>query len=234
MSTRYIIAAALIALTGAAQADVLPASSAPQAGVLTGWTTGNGTNVMGSGAMGDAALIAGVSHGAGSDAMIQALYDKVSANVGAAGDMKVSLKKGVDGVYLTGLSYSKAAALAGNGMSVVRTTEGFKIVAATAGTTKSGGGASQGAPAGFSAAQSTPAGFNNVTINTAMTDAPVTRAAAVAPTNPTQAGAGGANADTGGTLVTAADVTGEVPEPSTIALMLAGLAGAVSLRRRAR
>jgi hypothetical protein len=224
MSTRYIIAAALIALTGAAQADVLPSSSAPQAGVLTGWTTGNGTNVMGSGAMGDAALIAGVSHGAGSDAMIQALYDKVSANVGAAGDMKVSLKKGVDGVYLTGLSYSKAAALAGNGMSVVRTTEGFKIVAATAATTKFGGGASQGAPAGFSTTQSAPAGFNAVTINTAMTDTPVTGAA-----TGTQTGANGAV-----TLVTAADVTGEVPEPSTIALMLAGLAGAVGLRRRAR
>jgi hypothetical protein len=156
MLTRYIIAAALMAGAVTAHADVLPGSPALE----------------------NASLIGSVSRGADSDALVQALYDKVSASVGS--DMKVSLKQGIDGVYVTGLSTSKALALAGEGMSVVSTADGYKIVQGVAKTAESitGGGAA------------TNLGVQAVTAN--------------------------------------------VPEPSSVALMLAGMLGVFGLRRRSR
>jgi hypothetical protein len=165
MAIRYFIAAALMASACAAHADVIQTSSG--VGVISG------SNIAG--AVGDSSVIAGVNRGAGSDALVEALYQKVSASVGS--DMKVSLKQGIDGVYVTGLSSAKAAALAGDGMSVIVTPDGFKIVDATIG---------------------------KATL---------------------EDGVGGANG--GGAAA--------VPEPSSIALMLAGMLGAAGLvRRRAR
>jgi hypothetical protein len=154
MSIRYIIAAALMAGACAAHADVLPSST-----------------------LGNASLIGSVTRSADSDAVVQALYDKVSASVGS--DMKVSLKQGIDGVYVTGLSTAKAVALAGDGMSVISTADGYKIVQGVTSTSDAVNG-------------------------------------------------GGAATNLG--IQAAADV----PEPSTVALMLAGMLGVVGLRRRAR
>ena len=156
MSTRYLIAAALMASACIAHADVLP----------------------GAPALGNDSLIGSVTRSADSDAVVQALYDKVSASVGS--DMKVSLKQGIDGVYVTGLSTAKAVALAGDGMSVIATADGYKIVQGVTSTAAAitGGGAA-----------------TNVGIQAAAAD---------------------------------------VPEPSTVALMLAGMLGVVGLRRRAR
>jgi hypothetical protein len=173
MSIRYLIAAALMASACAAHADVIPTSNG--VGVISG------SNVAG--AVGDSSVIAGVNRGAGSDALVQALYEKVSASVG--NDMKVSLKQGIDGVYVTGLNSAKAAALAGDSMSVIKTPDGFKIVDGNSGN-----------HAGFDI------GVGN-------------------PFAGTSDGGGAAAA--------------EVPEPSSIALMLAGMLGAAGLvRRRSR
>jgi hypothetical protein len=172
MSIRYLIAAALMASACAAHADVIPTSNG--VGVISG------SNVAG--AVGDSSVIAGVNRGAGSDALVQALYEKVSASVG--NDMKVSLKQGIDGVYVTGLNSAKAAALAGDSMSVIKTPDGFKIVDGNNGN---------------------HAGFD------------------IGVGNPHAAVDGGGAA------------TAEVPEPSSIALMLAGMLGAAGLvRRRSR
>jgi hypothetical protein len=157
MSIRYIIAAALMASACVAQADVLP----------------------GSPALDNASLLGSVSRSAESDALVQALYDKVSASVGS--DMKVSLKQGIDGVYVTGLSTAKAVALAGDGMSVISTADGYKIVQGVTGTADATTG-------------------------------------------------GGAATSLGIQAVAAANV----PEPSTVALMLAGVLGVAGLRRRSR
>jgi hypothetical protein len=139
----------------------------------------------GSPELGSGSLIGSVNRSADSDAIVQALYDKVSASVGS--DMKVSLKQGIDGVYVTGLSTAKAVALAGDGMSVIATADGYKIVQGVTATADAvtGGGAATNVRI-----QATP----NVGIQAAA----------------------------------------DVPEPSTVALMLVGMLGVAGLRRRAR
>jgi hypothetical protein len=224
MSIRYLIAAGLMASACAAHADVIPATGG--AGIVSG------SNVAG--AVGDSSVIAGVSRAAGSDALVEALYQKVSASVGS--DMKVSLRQGIDGVYVTGLSTAKAAALAGDGMSVISTADGFKIVATApsasgAGNALVGGGASTGpgitAP---SAGSGTGAGSPLGDSLTQMPGADVNLGAGVG------VGAGaGAGTGTGSGAGNQAPNAVAVPEPSSIALMLAGMLGVAGLgRRRAR
>jgi hypothetical protein len=230
MTTRVLIAAALMASACAAHADVLPGTAPTQATVISG------SNVAG--ALGDASMIAGVSRGAGSDALVQALYDKVSAAVG--NDMKVSLRQGIDGVYVQGLSTAKAAALAGDGMSVINTSEGFKVVqalnaagvpAGAPGSPVGGGGAAQGIPAGV------PASVPVAVPGTGSTGSTGSNGS-----NGTGSGSGnglglGVDVSAGignGNVGNQAADTANVPEPSTVFLMLAGMLGAVGLRRRGR
>ena len=194
MAIRTLIAAALMASACAAHADVIPSSDG--AGIVSG------SNVAG--AVGDSSVIAGVTRGANSEALVQALYQKVSASVGK--DMKVSLKQGVDGVYVTGLSTAKAAALAGDGMSVIATPDGFKIVDTSGNVPKdatNGGGADTSIPA---------PGLDNLTGN-GNTKVDV-----------------GINVGIGGNQGQQQDAA--VPEPSTVALMLAGMLGVAGLGRR--
>jgi hypothetical protein len=247
MSIRYLIAGALMAGTCAAHADVLP-SSPP---------------------IGSGSLIGSVNRAAGSDAVVQALYNKVSASVGS--DMKVSLKQGIDGVYVTGLSTAKAAALAGDGMSVINTADGFKIVQAATGNQTSGGGATTGGiPATGTPSGSAPTtggannpgvgngtgggavnnpGIGNGTgggadnnpgigagIGAGKTDAPGIGKGDSAGNGPGVGVGVGVGIGIGkGDLGNQADDVAAVPEPSTVALMLAGLLGVAGLgRRRAR
>jgi len=236
MTIRYLIGAALMAGACVAHADVIPAAGG--AGIV------NGSNVAG--AVGDSSVIAGVNRGAGSDALVQALYQKVSASVGS--DMKVSLRQGIDGVYVTGLSTAKAAALAGDGMSVIATPDGYKIVDNSggnsgAGNSTAGGGASQGG-----GSPNTSGGVPNPGIS---------------PIDPigtpgsgdldNSAGSGGGSGIGGNTDISIGIGNGngngngsgsgsgnqagatDLPEPSTVALMLAGMLGVAGLgRRRAR
>src|SRR5437764_35234 len=62
MSTRYLIAALLMTSACVAHADVTTAAPG-SSGFLSSWTTGNGGNVIGSGALSDASLIGGIAHG---------------------------------------------------------------------------------------------------------------------------------------------------------------------------
>jgi hypothetical protein len=219
MTTRYLIAAALMASACAAHADVLPGTTPATATVVTG------SNVAG--VLGDASMIAGVSRGAGSDALVQALYDKVSAAVG--NDMKVSLKQGIDGVYVQGLSTAKAAALAGDGMSVINTSNGFKVVPATnagasgSGSATSGGGQATGAPSAPVIPVSN--GGSNPGTDSGTVGGSDSGLGLGVDTN---VGIGKGNPGNQATDVAA------VPEPSTVFLMLAGMLGVVGLRRRAR
>jgi hypothetical protein len=249
MTTRYLIAAALMASACVAHADVLPGTPPPAATVVSG------SNVAG--AVGDASIIAGVSRGAGSDALVQALYDKVSASVGS--DMKVSLRQGIDGVYVTGLSTAKAAALAGDGMSVINTSNGFKVVQAmgangtpvsVAGSPVGGGGAAVGTPTdGLGNGNASPTGNANANDNATGNPNATGNANASGSTGGSgSTGSTGSGSDAGlglgvggnvgvgtGNLGNQAAATGTVPEPSTVFLMLAGMLGVVGMgRRRAR
>lgn len=236
MTTRFLIAAALMASACAAHADVLPGTAPTQATVISG------SNVAGT--LGDASMIAGVSRGAGSDALVQALYDKVSAAVGS--DMKVSLRQGIDGVYVQGLSTAKAAALAGDGMSVINTSEGFKVVQALTAAGVPAGGANS-AVGGAGAATGNPAGAPAGVPSAAPAGVPGagsmgSSGSAGSTGSGTGVGVGvGAGVGVGvgvgagnGNLGNQAADTANVPEPSTVFLMLAGMMGAIGLRRRAR
>ena len=230
MLTRYIIAAALMAGAVTAHADVLP----------------------GSPALGDASLIGSVNRSAESDALVQALYEKVSASVGS--DMKVSLKQGIDGVYVTGLSTAKAVALAGDGMQVISTADGFKIVAAGGGADQTsggnnggnnGGGNNGGGNGGSNNAASNGAdnaanGANNGKGPGIGDGAGLNDKINPLPDQAQENGQGAGNGNSQGNGQgnglgnQVADAT-DVPEPSTVALMLAGLLGVAGLgRRRAR
>lgn len=188
MSTRYLIAALLMTSACVAQADVLPASGS-QSSFLSGWTTADGSNVVNSGT-----LIGGVAYGNDSADMVKALYDKASAST-VGGEVNLSLSQGIEGTYVVGTSNAIMAAMLGNGVSVVNTADGKKVL--------TGSVASAAQP---SANLSTGAGGSQ-DINTA---------ADLAVGIGTDAGAAAA----------------EVPEPSSIALLMAGMMGAVAFGRR--
>jgi hypothetical protein len=204
MTTRFLIAAALMASACVAHADVLPATTP--------------------------------ANGAGSDVLMQALYSKVSAAVG--NDSKVSLKQGEDGsVYVQGLSAAKAAALAGDDMSVINTSMGFKVVAAAnlTGTTttptttapgttngSSGSSGSNGSGSGSGSGSDSGSGSGSGSGSNSGSG------------SDTGLGAGG-NVNVGaGDLGSQPADAANVPEPSSVFLMLAGMLGVVGLRRRAR
>jgi hypothetical protein len=230
MSIRYLIATALMASACAAHADVIPATG----GIV------DGSNVAG--AVGNSSVIAGVNRAAGSDALVQALYEKVSASVGS--DMKVSLKQGIDGVYVTGLSTAKAVALAGDGMQVISTADGFKIVATApvsgGGANQSSGGSNGGSNSGSNGGDNS-ANNGNGNGNPGIGDgAGLNDKIPPLPDQAQENGQGADNSNSPGNGLgnglgnQAADVAA-VPEPSTVALMLAGLLGVAGLgRRRAR
>jgi hypothetical protein len=223
MTTKFLIAAALMASACAAHADVLPGTTPATA------TVTNGSNVAG--VLGDASMIAGVSRGAGSDALVQALYDKVSAAVG--NDMKVSLKQGIDGVYVQGLSTAKAAALAGDGMSVINTSNGFKVVPASNGNngaanSTAGGGFAVGAPVVPFTPGSNPGADNSAAGPDNSANGGSNPGVGLGVDTSVGVGVGIGNGNGNGNQAAA------VPEPSTVFLMLAGMLGVVGLRRRAR
>ncbi|WP_449405606.1 hypothetical protein [Massilia phosphatilytica] len=120
MSTRYLIAAALLFGSACgAQAEVV--SAAAQSGFLSGWTGGNGADVVGSGVLANGvSLVGGAAYGSGN--LAEALYQKASASVGQTGtEVKLSYSQGIEGTYLLSTSNAKLAAMLGNGMSVVST-----------------------------------------------------------------------------------------------------------------
>jgi hypothetical protein len=222
---------------------------------LSGWTSGNGTDVVSSGVLSNGvSLVGGAAYGSGN--LAEALYQKASASVGQTGtEVKLSYSKGIEGTYLLSTSNAKLAAMLGNGMSVVSTSDGKVVTSGQTGAASGSGpvgGAGGGAYVGGGAAaggagnsvNGAPSGNygnsgsagNGATVITpaasgeqggALVELPIPAKNA----SPNGNGTGG---DLGDDLQVSLPVTAAavVPEPSSIALMMAGVLGALGAVRR--
>lgn len=230
MSIRHLVVASLLISAGVAQADVV--SSAPQAAFQSGWTTANGSSVIGSGVLGSGvSLVGGIAHNANSD-MTSALVGKASASLSQSDAQKLFVQQGIDASYVLSAGNGLLAARFGNSAAVINDGDGVKIVQGQTGQSGSGatspaagGSAGGGAAVGGGGA---PAAGGSGSVDVSLP--------------PVTGDTGGGNATQPGTEPVAAvpgdpslilpnDIN-EVPEPGTIALMLAGLAGVGMIGRR--
>jgi hypothetical protein len=242
MTIRRLVIAALLASAGAAHADPVVSDPAPPSAFLTGWTTGNGTDILNSGVLqGGLNLIGGVAYttGTGSDAnLADVLYGKVAGTIGQVdGQTKLFFQRGIEASYLLASGHGILAATLGPGKSVVGSADGAVISdALTQAPGMSGGGGSQGSGGGGGSNTTntnTNTGTSGSSGSNGVTDGNGSNGNGQPPTIllPEQSNKPNAN----GQAIPAAVGPAEVPEPSSIALMLLGMVGAgAATRRRTR
>jgi len=253
MSIRHVAAAAMFVCAGVAHADPI-ASTTASGGFLNNWTTGNGTDVLASGVLGSGmTLVGGVSHSsAGLDG---ALLDKSSSNMTEVnGQTQLVLSRGIEGSYLLAQGNGILAATLGAGKSVIGSANGAVIIdGSVGGAVGGGGGLDAGGGFGGGAGGGAGAGGGNggapsgSTGDSAGTPPGNTSGGstgnagnATEPLIPAPSGNGngsgngsiGGNVGGGGLQGPSAVDPAAVPEPSSIALMLAGMMGAGALSRR--
>lgn len=235
MSIRHLVVAALLASAGAAQADVVSTASQPT--FVNGWTAANGTNVLTSGVLGsDVSLVGGIAHSAGNSAdLTNALAGNASAYMSSSDAQKLFVQQGIDASYLLSAGNGLLAARYGNSTSVINDGDGVKIVV----------GANPGVGAAIPGAGGAVGGGGAIGGGDAVGGGGAIGGGAVVGGG-TGGSVGGGNAalpgtgtGTGGGAITLPaadpilqDELAAVPEPGTVALMLAGLIGAGSLSRR--
>ncbi|MEW7847069.1 PEP-CTERM sorting domain-containing protein [Massilia aurea] len=257
MSIRHLVVASLLISAGAAQADVV--SSASQPAFQSGWTTGNGSSVIGSGVFGTGvSLVGGIAHNASSD-LTSVLVGKASSSLSQADAQKLFVQQGIDASYVLSAGNGLLAARFGNSAAVINDGDGVKIVQGQTGQSGSGAAPAAGGSAGGGAAVGGGAAGGGAAVGGGSGGGSGSGGGtgSAGGTTPGAGGIGGVDVslppdtgETGGgnaTLPVAApgagvpaadpsvllpDEVNEVPEPGTIALMLAGLAGAGLFGRR--
>ncbi|OON63290.1 hypothetical protein B0920_07805 [Massilia sp. KIM] len=205
--------------------------------------------MLGSGVLsGNLNLIGGISHTAGgtSASLSDVLYGKASASLSQSnGQTTLFFERGIEGTYLLGSGHGLLAARLGNGVSVVGSSEGVIITDGNAGVAPGAPGAPVGVPGapGGAPGGKPPAG-GGTTPGSGTTPGgatpgpggdqggvtlPVGDDGAVNPGEQPAGNLPGLPVQVPGELE---DDPAAVPEPSSVALLLAGLLGAGGLSRR--
>jgi len=240
MSIRHLVVASLLISSGSAQADVV--SSASQPAFQTGWTSGNGSSVIGSGVLGSGvSLVGGIAHNANTD-LTSVLVGKASASLSQSDAQKLFVQQGIDASYVLSAGNGLLAARFGNSAAVINDGDGVKIVQGQTGQSGSGAAGGGAATGGGGSAGTGSAGGST---GGGSVSAPVAGGSGSVDVSlpPVTGDTGGGNATQPGTepvaAVPGADPTlivpneiNEVPEPGTIGLMLAGPAGVGMIGRR--
>jgi hypothetical protein len=250
MSIRHLVVASLLISAGVAQADVV--SSASQPAFQSGWTSGNGSSVIGSGVFGSGvSLVGGIAHNANTD-LTSVLVGKASASLSQSEAQKLFVQQGIDASYVLSAGNGLLAARFGNSAAVINDGDGVKIVQGQTGQSGSGatspaaGGASGGGAAvGGDSGAGTGSVGGSAGGGASGGSAPVAGGSGSVDVSlpPVTGDTGGGNATQPGTEPVAAvpgadpalilpNEINEVPEPGTIGLMLAGLAGVGMIGRR--
>jgi hypothetical protein len=250
MSIRHLVVASLLISAGVAQADVV--SSASQPAFQSGWTSGNGSSVIGSGVFGSGvSLVGGIAHNANTD-LTSVLVGKASASLSQSEAQKLFVQQGIDASYVLSAGNGLLAARFGNSAAVINDGDGVKIVQGQTGQSGSGatspaagGAAGGGAAVGGDSGAGTGSAGGSAGGGASSGSAPVAGGSGSVDVSlpPATGETGGGNATQPGTEPVAAvpgadpaqilpNEINEVPEPGTIGLMLAGLAGVGMIGRR--
>lgn len=261
MLIRRLVIASLIAGAATAQAGTITSSAAQPSNVVSGWTTGNGTDVLGSGVLqGNLNLVAGVSHTANAS-LADILYGKVAGSVQQVeGQTKLFFQRGIEANYLLASGHGILAATAGTGKSVVGDAYGAIISDGVSKAPGLTGGGNQNSGSNAGSGNSNGNGNGNGSANGAVNGngngidngVPNGNGNGNGIDNGLPNGNGNGNGigigngalngngngignGQGNGLGNVANQEGqaaEVPEPSSIALMLLGMIGAGAITRR--